>query len=392
MLVRRRVLFASLASYLLVACLAACTGTPSAGAAHGKRGQHATSAGPASKGHAIAATGLTVPRGFRIELYARGLEGPRFMTVAPNGDLIISETDAGRVVAIPRAMASPVVVAEKLTLPHGLAMRGSTLFIATWTGISRLQYPGGRVWVEVAGLPHNDDHYRRGLVLGPDGNLYLSIGSSCNVCDDNAPPLATIQKELPGGALQRFAKGVRNVEGLDFDAQGRLWATYDQRDNIGPTQKVTDDLPPDELDLVRAGDDFGWPACYPDPKLPKRDPNPESPGADCSHYTPATMNVRAHTTPLALVFYKQKMFPPSYRGGAFMALHGSWDRTVPVGAKVVYVNFAGGRPVGYTNFATGWLVNGQYKGRPAGLAVGHDGSLFISDDAGGNIYRVTYKP
>jgi glucose/arabinose dehydrogenase len=338
-----------------------------------------------------AVKGLTVPPGFHIQIYARGLEGPRFMTVAPNGDLLVSETDAGRVVAVPRPLASPEVVASNLTLPHGIAMRGPMLYVATWSGIQRMQYPGGRLWVEVAGFPHNSDHYRRALVVGPDGNLYVSLGASCNVCDDQ-PPLAQIKKELPGGALVTFATGVRNAGGLAFDSAGRMWATIDQRDNIGPTQTVTDDLPPDELDLVKAGANFGWPSCYPDPHQSKRDPNPEYPGADCSHFTPATFDIRPHASPLGIVFYNKTMFPPQYRGGAFVALHGSWDRRVPVGDKVMYVAFASGKPTKSTNFITGWLVNGRYTGRPVGVTVGRDGSLFVSDDQGGLIYRVTYGP
>lgn len=371
-------------SSLLACVVAGCA----SGSSQPKGSRHAKS--PASS-TSTAAPGLTVPAGFHIQTYARGLEGPRFMVVAPNGDLIVSETDAGRVVSIPHALASPAVVAAGLTLPHGLAMRGSMLYIATWDGIKRMHYPGGKLLVEVAGFPQNDDHYRRGLALGPDGNLYVSIGASCNVCDD-VRPLASIQQELPGGALRSFATGLRNAEGLAFDKSGRLWTTVDQRDNIGPTQAVTDDLPPDEIDLVGAGEDFGWPSCYPDPNQRKRDPNPEYAGADCSHFTPATLNIRAHASPLGMTFYDKAMFPAKYRGGAFVALHGSWDRRQPVGAKVVYVTFAAGKPTGYSNFATGWLVNGRYTGRPVGVAVDSDGSLFISDDQTGVIYRVTYGP
>jgi glucose/arabinose dehydrogenase len=377
--------FSFVVSFSLIAFVAAGCSTA---ATHAKGAKHGAASTVAAS---TAAPGLKVPPGFHIQVYARGLDGPRFMAVAPNGDLIVSETDAGRVVAVPHALASPAVVASALTLPHGLAMRGSLLYVATWTGISRVQYPGGRVWIEVAGFPQNDDHYRRGLALGPDGNLYVSIGASCNVCDDVAP-LASIQKELPGGALRSFATGLRNAEGLAFDDAGRLWTTVDQRDNIGPTQAVTDDLPPDEIDLVSQGDDFGWPSCYPDPHAPKRDPNPEYPGANCSQFTPATLNMRAHSSPLGMAFYYRTMFPAAYRGGAFVALHGSWDRREPVGDKVVYVKFASGKPVSYANFATGWLVNGKYSGRPTGIAIGRDGSLFISDDTGGVIYRVTYGP
>ncbi|HKW44180.1 MAG TPA: PQQ-dependent sugar dehydrogenase, partial [Candidatus Eremiobacteraceae bacterium] len=337
----------------------------------------------------VPAQGLTVPAGFTIELFAQGLSKPRFMAVAPNGDLLVAQPVRGDVVALHGPASNPVVVASGLDLPHGLAFDGSTLYIAVWDGVKKMTYPTGTVTRVLGGIPENTDHNFRSLAVAPDHAIYLGIGSSCNVCDDN-PPLATVER-IMGGAGRGYAVGMRNPSGLAFDASGRLWAVVNQRDDIGPTQSVTDDLPPDELDLVTDGADFGWPRCYPDPKASKRDPNPEYPHADCGGTKAASLNFQAHSAPLGIAFYEQHEFPASYRGGAFVAFHGSWNRRAPTGDKVVFVKFSHGRPTGYTDFVTGWLVDGRYTGRPAGLAVDARGDLYISDDQAGAIYRVTYR-
>jgi glucose/arabinose dehydrogenase len=333
---------------------------------------------------------LTAPPGFTVDVFEGGLQGPRYMAVAPNGDLLVALTNASRVVAIHGANAVPVVVAKGLNLPHGLAFDGSTLYIATWDGVEKLTYPSGSPTTVVSGFPENGDHDHRALALGQDHSLYVSIGSSCNVCRD-PPPLATIQ-HVRDESMSTFASGLRNASGLAFDSSGRLWATVNQRDNIGPTQAVTDDLPPDELDLIDKDGDYGWPACYPDPNDHKRDPNPESPDADCSRTVPASLNFQAHSAPLGIVFYYGTQFPKEYRGGAFVAFHGSWNRTIPTGDKIVYVTFANGEPTGYKDFLTGWLRDGRYLGRPAGVAVDGKGDLFVSDDQAGTIYRIRYAP
>jgi len=349
----------------------------------------AIAAGCQAASGGAAASSIDVPAGFTVEEFARGLSGPRFMAVAPNGDVVVAQTTRGDVIALRGPSSTPVVVASGLDLPHGLAFDGSTLFIAVWDGVEKLTYPGGAPERVLGGIPENGDHNRRSLAIASDRSLYVGVGSSCNVCED-APPLASIL-HVVGGSATPYAVGLRNASGLAFDDRGRLWAVVNQRDDIGPTQAVTDDLPPDELDLISAGADFGWPRCYPVPKIAKRDPNPEYPGADCSKTVPATLDFQAHSAPLGLVFYERTQFPPSYRGGAFVAFHGSWNRMNPTGAKVVFVRFADGRPTGYSDFATGWLKDGHYTGRPAGLAIDARGALYVSDDQGGMIYRITYR-
>jgi len=318
------------------------------------------------------------------------------MAFAPNGDLVVTEPDSGNIVVIPPGLspdAQPSVFASGLSIPHGVAFFGGKLYVATWSGVVRYDYPANSPTTLFSNMPQSGDHNRRALAIAGDGSIFVSSGSNCNICDESDSRFATVLRYGVGDTVGTvFAHGLRNVSGLTFDASGRLWATVNQRDNIGPTQATTDNLPPDELDLVSSNGSFGWPQCYPNPSAANRLPNPEYPSANCSGETPAALNFQAHSAPLGIVFYTGSQFPAAHQGNAFVAFHGSWNRTVPTGDKVVEVSFSGGAPTGYSDFITGWLQGGTYHGRPVGLAVGPDGSLYISDDSLGYVYRVTYAP
>jgi len=339
---------------------------------------------------------LSAPPGFTVTYVSKRVPGARFMAFAPNGDLLVSETYRGTVVVIPHGMAldaTPQVFASGLSLPHGLAFYHGKLFVATWSGVVEYTYPSNMPTTLFSNMPQGGDHNRRALAIAQDGAIYVSSGSDCNICDESDARYATVLRYAPGDSTGTiYASGLRNASGLAFDAGGRLWAVVNQRDNIGPTQAVTDNLPPDEFDLVNSGDHFGWPQCYPNPAAANRLPNPEYPNASCGGDTPTALNFRAHSAPLGIAFYSGTQFPATYKGDAFVAFHGSWNRSVPTGAEVVLVKFSGGRPTGYSDFVTGWLRNGQYIGRPVGIAVAPDGSLYISDDQLGYIYRVSYHP
>jgi glucose/arabinose dehydrogenase len=233
-------------------------------------------------------------------------------------------------------------------------------------------------------------HSTRTVVFGPDNLMYVAVGSSCNVCTElvrDSMRAAVTRFNLDGSGGRLFATGLRNSVGLAFNpSTGELWANNNDRDDIGPLQTQTDNLPPEHLNILKDGKWYGWPQCY----LPGK-PNPEYPGFDCSGVEPPALTVQAHSAPLGLAFYTGATFPADYRGDAFMTYHGSWDRSVPTGAKVVRVHVQNGRPVSADDFVTGWqLSNGSRWGRPVGLLVTPDGALLVSDDTGGRIWRVSY--
>ena len=319
------------------------------------------------------------------------------MAFAPNGDLVIAQTAAGSLAVIHPATAAdaaPETFDTGLTLPHGVVFVKNRLYVATWPGVQSYEYPQRRATTLFDNMPEGGVHNRRALAVAGDGTIYVSSGSTCNVCEERDDRFATILRYDRGDTRGTiYARGLRNASGLAFDPSGRLWAVVNQRDNIGPTQAVTDDLPPDELDLIQQGQDYGWPQCYPDPGAHRRLPNPEHPRADCSNTRAATFDIPPHSAPLGIVFYNAHEFPKTYQGGAFIALHGSWNRSTPAGDKVVFVSFARGKPVAMHDFITGWIgQDGTYRNRPVGLAISPDGALYISDDLQGYIYRVTYAP
>ena len=335
---------------------------------------------------------LDVPRGFRIETVSDRIGGARFLAAAPNGDIMVSEIGRGQVVAVHPGSApgtQPAVIARGLEKPNGLAFRGNDLYIATWSGIVVIpDYPRGigspRVLFD--DMPRNGDHNARALALAADGTIYISSGSDCNICIEQDPRLATILRYPADGKGGRiFASGLRNASGLAIDRRGRLWAVVNQRDNLAPDHT---DLPPEEVDLIQEGGNYGWPTCYPIGS--RRMPNPEFASASCAGMLPTTLNLPAHTAPLQALFYEAAQFPQRYRGALFTALHGSWNRQPPSGYKVVAITFADGKPTGVEDFVTGWLTTGsRVLGRPVGLAVAADGSLYISDDTG-YLFHVVY--
>jgi glucose/arabinose dehydrogenase len=282
---------------------------------------------------------------------------------------------------------SVVTVLSGLADPSGIAFRGDTLYFSQETMVQRLD-PGATTPVTiVTGLPPGG-HSTRTFAFGPDNLLYVAVGSSCNICDDAAPRAAVTRYTLNGSTAHTFATGLRNSVGLAFNpATGELWANNNDRDDIGGSDKaITDNLPPEHLNILRDGKWYGWPRCY----LPGK-PNPEYASADCSTVEPPALTVQAHSAPLGLAFYTGAMFPADYQGDAFMTFHGSWDRQEPTGAKVVRVRIQTNRPVSSEDFVTGWqLADGSRWGRPVAVLVAADGALLVSDDDGGRIWRVTY--
>jgi len=334
----------------------------------------------------IAGHALYVPRGFTVNLFAEGLNGVRYLALGPGGAVYASMPGAGQIVRLVDANgdgaadAPAQVVLAGLNDPFGIAFRGDTMYFAEQTAVKRLD-PGATTAVTlVSGLP-SGGHTTRTVVFGPDNLMYVAVGSSCNVCDDAPPRAAVTRYNLNGSSPHTFATGLRNSVGLAFNpVTGELWANNNDRDNLG------DDTPPEHLNILKEGKWYGWPQCY----LPGK-ANPEYPGADCSGVQPPALTVQAHSAPLGLAFYTGAMFPADYAGDAFMTYHGSWNRSVPTGAKVVRVHVQNGQPASVDDFVTGWqLANGSRWGRPVGLLVMPDGALLVSDDTGDRIWRVSY--
>ena len=351
------------------------------------RRAHAIDDGPTRPRDTVAVAGhkLYVPPGFSVNVFAEGQDGVRFMALGPDGAVYATVPRAGRIIRLVDAnhdgvAESVVTVLSGLANPSGIGFRGDTLYFAEQGAIKRLD-PGATTPVFLADLPAGPGHDTRTFAFGPDNMMYVAVGSSCNICDDAPPRAAVTRYNLDGSNAHTFATGLRNSVGLAFNpATGELWANNNDRDNLG------NDVPPEHLNILRDGKWYGWPQCY----LPGK-PNPEYSGADCSGVEPPALTVQAHSAPLGLAFYTGAMFPAEYRGDAFMSYHGSWNRDVPTGAKVVWVRVLNGQPTSSEDFITGWqLSDGRRWGRPVAVAVAADGALLVSDDHAGRIWRVTY--
>jgi len=330
------------------------------------------------------AQSLTVPPGFEIEVFADGLRGVRTLKMGPDGMLYAVLSRPGQIVRLDPARGGRAEeVVDGLSRPYGLAFHDGWMYVGETSRIVRFRGPGyERAETLVDGIP-TGGHWTREIAFGPDGMMYVSIGSSCNVCDEDDPRRAAVVRYRPDGSGETIvAEGLRNSAGLAFHPSTQeLWASQNERDNLG------NDLPLEEINVLADGEHFGWPYCHGD-----RVPNPEY--QDRSDFyrstTPLALGLIAHAAPLGMVFYEGTQFPEAYRGDLFVALHGSWNRSPRSGYRLVRVRVENGRPVSYEDFATGWLENEQVSGRPVYPAVGPDGSLFLSDDEGGRIYRIRW--
>ena len=333
--------------------------------------------------------GLHVPNGFSLTIVAQGLQSPRFIAFGPNGALFIAERGSGNVLALsdPTKAGTPIVVASGLHDPTSLSFDGHDLYVGEANQVTQLTIGSDlhatASQVVIHNLPTGGSHTTRTVLVGTDGMLYVAIGSTCNDCIETDTRRATIMQFAHDGSGGRiYAYGLRNSVGLAINPwNGALWATNNGRDNLG------DNVPPEVINTIHDGGNYGWPVCHAgdivDPELGK--PN------SCVDVTAPVIKMQAHSAPLALAFYQRGPFPDSYHG-AFVAFHGSWNRSVPTGYKVVFIPLdARGNPTGPTqDFITGWLQpDGSATQKPVGLAVSADGALYVSTDQGGTIYRVT---
>lgn len=345
-----------------------------------------------------AAVDVTVPDGFQVNIFAEGLSGPRFMTVGPEGDLYVADRGNDRIVALPDADGDGTadeirVVAADIPSPHSVVYHEGHWYVGITSGVIRLTDTNGDGVADerttiIDDLPTSGSHSTRTVEFLPDGRMVVSIGSSCNVCDesDERRAAVVIYDDANGTNGRLFATGLRNAVGLAIHPDtGVLWATNNGRDLMG------DNIPPETIYRVQDGNDYGWPVCHSGRII---DPDMGSEG-DCEGVEAPVVEMQAHSAPLGLTFYDGDQFPSEYQGDLFIAFHGSWNRSIPTGYKVVRLDMQDGQPAAaeVTDFATGWLDPSTEEsfGRPVDVTVGSDGALYVSDDKGGFIYRISYE-
>jgi len=344
-------------------------------------------------GKAASLDRITVPPGFRVATFTSAVPGARSLTLGANGTVFVG-TQAGSVYAVVDrehdGTADQVfTIAKGLDMPNGVAFRQGALYVAEVSRVQRydaiedhLAAPPAPVTV-IDGLPREHHHGWKFIAFGPDDLLYVPVGAPCNVCESSDPRFASILRFRPDGTpVDTMARGVRNTVGFDWEpGSGTFWFTDNGRDLLG------DDVPPDELNRATvAGRHYGFPACHGgtivDPVFAK--------GRDCRMFEPPAIALGPHVAAIGMRFYRGTMFPEEYRGQVFIAEHGSWNRSQKIGYRVSLVRVKDGQAVSYSPFAQGWLQGGEAWGRPADVQELPDGSLLVSDEKAGAIYRITY--
>ena len=343
---------------------------------------------------------LTLPPGFEISVFAKNVKGARVMAFDPKGNLWVSRTSEGAITILEIKNGSVFNQHDVLTglrKPHGIAFdpqNPSLLFFAEEHGISKVQVDAkdtnGTIQ-RLIKLPYGDGHFTRTIGFGPDNHLYVSIGSSCNVCNEKdfrRAKFFSMQKD--GTDIKEFARGLRNSVFFTWHpVTYELWATEMGRDLIG------DDIPPDEVNIITEGKNYGWPICF--------GKNAHDTDFDKNTYirnpceepfeTQSYIDVPAHSAPLGLAFIPEHGWPEEYAGNLLVSYHGSWNRTAPTGYKIVrYLLDENGAYRGEKDFISGWLAKDgkEALGRPVDIIFGRDDAAYVSDDKAGVIYRISY--
>ncbi|MGI8582201.1 MAG: PQQ-dependent sugar dehydrogenase [Chitinophagaceae bacterium] len=347
---------------------------------------------------------IKLPRGFSISVYAE-VDKARSMTLSPKGTLFVGNKGGNKVYAVVDENKDGVAdkiytIAKGLNTPNGLAFKDGSLYIATISTIlrldsieSRLVDPPQPVTV-YSQYPTDGHHGWKFIAFGPDGKLYVPVGAPCNICEKQNPVYASITRiNMDGTGMEVFASGIRNTVGFDWHPVTKeLWFTENGRDNMG------DNVPEDELNRApQKGMHFGYPYCHQgnilDPEFGKARPDdPVGRGKNCSDYVSPVKNLGPHVAALGMRFYTGNMFPAEYKNAIFIAKHGSWNRSTPIGYEISVAKLNGTEVSSYTTFASGWLrPDNSVTGRPVDVQQMPDGALLISDDYNGAIYRITYK-
>lgn len=338
---------------------------------------------------------IILPEGFRIAVYADGVPGVRSLALGDNGTIFAGTRSEGKVYALQDDDGDfrsdrMFIVADGLTMPNGVAFYKGSLFVAEISRVlrfdeieKRLKNPPYPAVVNDQ-FPRDRHHGWKYIAFGPDNKLYVPVGAPCNICESNDKRYASIMRMNPdGSALEIFAHGVRNTVGFAWDPVGKsLWFTDNGRDWLG------NDLPPDELNSApEKGMHFGYPYCHgkdiKDPEFGDK--------RKCSEFTEPQIVLGAHVASLGMKFYNGRQFPAEYRGRIFIAEHGSWNRNPPSGYRITMVTLKNGKADSYSIFAKGWLNGAKVSGRPVDLLILPDGSMLVSDDMRGVIYRIWYS-
>jgi glucose/arabinose dehydrogenase len=344
-------------------------------------------------------TRLTLPPGFHIAIFAKAPHA-RQMAFSPGGVLLVTDMSDGSVLAFPDTQHTgsaqrTATVLSGLNAPHGIAFHQGKLYVVEINAVRRYDWDEAQlsagIGQKIVDLPGSGGGHSTRTILFTNNKMYIAAGSSCNVCVDEDKRRAAVTEYNQDGSGERiFTSGLRNAVGLTVNPKtNTIWATDNGRDWLG------DNLPPEEVnDLGPNGGNAGWPYCYGNRVLDRTQSN----DYDCSKTIAPAVEMQAHSAPLGLLFYTGEMFPAEYRGSLFVTFHGSWNRSLPTGYKVVRIKFNDkGEPQGPPeDFISGWIRPGETKkgvwmGRPVGVVVGPEGAMYISDDSAGVVYRVTWE-
>lgn len=343
---------------------------------------------------------LKVPQGFQLSVFAKDLKAPRMMAVTAEGNVYVTRRAPHHdvlLLAHQDGTTGPPVSVAKIKNVHGIALRDGKLYLAAVREllVADVRADGtlGKLTTLYDDLPDAGQHANRTLGFDPQGRLLLSVGSTCNACPEPNPENASLLEIKTDGSGRRiFASGLRNTIGFDWHPEtGELYGMDHGIDWLG------DDVHREELNQIREGKRYGWPYVFED-GIPNPADNPqELTGMSWKEYAatcePPLLTETAHSAPMALLFLRGETVPAEYRGDALVSFHGSWNRGVPAGYHVLRLNFEAGKPARFEEFLTGFFIPGEKGqfGRPCGLAQMPDGSILVSDDSNGHIYRIAVR-
>lgn len=333
-----------------------------------------------------------LPEGYVVHVFAKGLSTPRDLQFTPQGTLLVSDPSNNRILALPDQnhdgkADKEMTIISNIPQAHGLAFYNGTLFVAGVTGVYRYHWDesglSATLEKKLFDLPANSNHNNRTLTFDPTGNLYISLGSTCNVCSQS-PRIggSVLLSNSNGDNLDVYATGLRNAAFIAINPKTHeVWGTEMGRDYLG------DDTPPDEINIIKKGSNYGWPNCYGN-KIPDRSFDGSE---NCTDTVSPVFQLPAHTAPLGLAFISSPQFPASWQSDLLVALHGSWNRSTAVGYKIVHLKLNGNTVVSSEDFMTGFNpgdTKDDSLGRPVDMVFDNTGNLYISDDKAGEVYIV----